>query len=171
MRKRTFRRRIYHHPAELWADLRYGIRQRKRLPGSMHELISPTFRERLMLVVTEVNGCRYCSYYHAGEALRSGITSDELRELLAGQIPAETPPEEHLALAYAEHWAGTDANPDPEAVKALIEAYGEEKAAAIEMVLRQIRVGNLLGNSADYLLYRLSFGLKGLHENESQYNW
>jgi hypothetical protein len=36
------------------------------------------------------------------------------------------------------------------------------------MVLRMIRVGNLLGNSADYLLYRLSFGLMGLRENESR---
>jgi len=171
MTKQTFRRRIYHGPADLWADFRYISGRRTLLRRAMHDLISPAFRERLMLVVTEVNGCRYCSYYHAGEALKSGITSDELGELMAGQIPAETPPDEYLALIYAEHWAETDANPDPEAVTKLIEAYGEEKAAAIDMVLRMIRSGNLLGNTADYLLYRLSFGLMGLRENESQFNW
>jgi hypothetical protein len=28
----------------------------------------PAFRERLMLAVTVVNGCRYCSYFHARQA-------------------------------------------------------------------------------------------------------
>ena len=54
--------------------------------------------------------------------------------------------------------------------KKLIETYGEEKAAAIDIVLRMIRVGNLLGNTADYVLYRLTFGLLGLRENEAQFS-
>ena len=123
-----------------------------------------------MLVVTEVNCCRYCSHYHAREALRSGLSAAELRELLAGYIPASTPPDEYVALIYAEHWAETDAKPDPEAVQKLIETYGQEKAAAIDIVLRMIRVGNLLGNTADYVLYRLTFGLLGLRENEAQFS-
>jgi AhpD family alkylhydroperoxidase len=169
MAKKTFRRRIYHRPADLRDDLRYIRERRKSLYRPMRDLISPAFRERLMLRVTEVNGCRYCSYYHSGAALQSGLSAAELQELLAGRIPAETPPDEYVALIYAEHWAETDANPDPEAVQKLIKTYGEEKAAAIEIVLRMIRSGNLFGNTADYLLYRLSFGLMGLRENESQF--
>lgn len=167
---KTFRRRIYHGLADLRADFNYISQHRTLVRRAMRELISPAFRERLMMMVTEVNGCRYCSYYHAREALKSGISSAELRDLLAGAIPAETSPDEYLALAYAQHWAETDAKPDPEAVQKLIETYGEEKTAAIDILLRMIRVGNLLGNTADYVLYRLTFGLLGTRENEAQFS-
>jgi len=170
MPKKSFRRRVYHNLAEFRADLSWMRQRRRLIRRALRELISPAFRERLMLVVTEVNGCRYCSYYHAREALKSGLSAAELQAFLVGAIPAETPPDEYLALVYAQHWAETDAQPDREAVQKLIESYGEEKAAAIDIVLRMIRVGNLLGNTADYLLYRLSFGAMGLHENESQFS-
>jgi len=167
--RRVFRRRIYRSPAALVADFRYMLAHRALIRRAMRQLISPAFRERLMMVVTEVNG-RYCSYYHAREALQSGISAVELAALLAGQIPADAPAGEHVALAYAQHWAETDAHPDPEAVQKLIETYSEEKAAAIDIVLRMIRIGNLLGNTADYLLYRLSFGRLGVRENEAQFS-
>jgi len=170
MPMKTFRRRIYRSLAEARADLSYISQRRTLVRRTMRELISPAFRERLMMVVTEVNGCRYCSYYHAREALKSGISAAELQDLLTGTIPGDTPPDEYVALMYAQHWAETDADPDPEAVQRLIETYGEEKAAAIDIVLRMIRVGNLLGNTADYLLYRLSLGLIGTRKNESQFS-
>jgi hypothetical protein len=31
----------------------------------------------------------------------------------------------------------------------------------IEVVLRMMRMGNLIGNTLDYLLYRISFGRRG----------
>jgi predicted chitinase len=43
----------------------------------------------------------------------------------------------------------------------LAQTYGAERAEAIETVLRMIRMGNLLGNSGDYWLYRLSGGVLG----------
>lgn len=170
MARRTFRRRIYRSPAALLADFRYMIERRALIRRAMRELISPAFRERLMLAVTEVNGCRYCSYYHAREALKSGLSEAELAALLAGQIPADAPAGEHLALAYAQHWAETDAHPAPEAVQKLVATYGEEQTAAIEIVLRMIRIGNLLGNTADYLLYRLSLGLLGTRKDEARFS-
>jgi hypothetical protein len=33
-----------------------------------------------------------------------------------------------------------------------------------------IRVGNLLGNTADYFLDKLTFGMLGLRENEAQFS-
>lgn len=74
------------------------------------------------------------------------------------------PAEEIPALLYAQHWAESDAQPDPAARQTLIDSYGQEKAEAIEMVLRMIRTGNLAGNTADYILYRLSFGRLGVSE-------
>ncbi len=120
-------------------------------------LLSPAFRERLMLAVTWVNGCRYCSYFHARQALKSGVTAQEISKLLSGDVD-NCPEEEATAVIYAQHWAESDAHPDPEAVWKLEETYGPEKADAIHLVLRMIRLGNLLGNSWDYLLYCLSFG-------------
>ena len=38
------------------------------------DLVSVQFRERLMLMVTEVNGCRYCSYGHSKAALAAGLS-------------------------------------------------------------------------------------------------
>lgn len=161
-----FSRRIYHNFKEIRADFRYIFGQRDFIRKVMRELISYDFRERLMMVVTEVNGCRYCSYYHAKEALKSGISKAELKALLEGHIPENTPPEEYPALVYAQHWAEQNAQPDPEAVAHLEETYGKEMADAIHIVLRMIRMGNLSGNLFDFWLYKLSFGRIGLVEEE-----
>ena len=169
MKQRPFTRRIYQSPHEFLDDFRYIWQHRPLIRRAMRELISPAFRERLMMTVTEVNGCRYCSYYHARQALQVGVSEDEMRALLAGSIPQNAPPDELPALAYAQHWAETNANPAPEARRRLLEIYGEEKAEAIEIILRIIRSGNLLGNSGDYVLYRLSGGRWGLREGEERY--
>ena len=125
-------------------------------------MVSPAFRERLMLVVTGVNECRYCRTFHARGAVKVGITDTELVELLAGQIPTNTPEEEIPAMVYTRCWAESKVQPDPKVVQEFIDVYGKEKAAAIHIVLRMIRVGNLLGNTADYLLYRMTFGRAGV---------
>ncbi len=169
MTTRKFTRRIYHNFGELLDDFRAIWQRRPLIRRAMRELISFAFRERLMMVVTEVNGCRYCSYYHARLALRAGISTDELRELLSGSIPPNAPQDELPALAYAQHWAETNAHPDPQARQRLMEIYGRDKAEAIELVLRMIRSGNLAGNLWDYWLFRLSFGRLGLREGEERY--
>ena len=123
--------------------------------------LSPAFRERLMLAVTAVNGCRYCSHVHAREALLAGVSEREVEALLSGVVD-DCPSEEEAVVFYAQHWAETDANPDPEARQKLAEAYGDDTAGDIELVLRMIRVGNLTGNTWDYFLYHISFGRWGL---------
>ena len=125
------------------------------------ELVSKAFRERLMVTVTEVNGCRYCLYYHSSEALKAGVSQAELEEFMAGAIPENTPPEEYQALAYAQHWAENDTQAKPEFTEKLRETYGEDKVDAIHLILRMIRVGNLMGNTWDYILHMVSFGQWG----------
>jgi AhpD family alkylhydroperoxidase len=157
-----FNKRTYGSFKEFAGDLWFPFKNRKRLKQlSDDSLLSPPFRERLMLAVTGVNGCRYCSYFHAKQALKSGIEQDELRQLLDGDI-ANCPEEERVALLYAQHWAEANAHPDPEAVSKLQETYGKEKTDAIHTALRMIRTGNLMGNTWDYFLYRLSCGKLGL---------
>ena len=41
---------------------------------------------------------------------------------------------------------------------------GSDLAAGIELLLRAIQTGNLLGNTGDYLLFRISGGRLGQHE-------
>jgi AhpD family alkylhydroperoxidase len=153
-----FNKRTYKNPKELFSDLLFPIRNGRRLKQAKKQgLITEAFQERLMLTVTAVHGCRYCSYVHARQALKSGLSPEEINRLLAGDI-ANCPEEEAVAVIYAQHWAESDARPDPEAYRKLQRTYGAKKTEAINLALRMIRLGNLLGNSWDYLLYCLSFG-------------
>lgn len=127
--------------------------------------LTPAFRERLMLAVTAVNDCRYCSFYHAQRALASGISESEVRQIQDGGF-SDAPSEELPAMLYAQHWAEADGVPGPEVRAVFVEHYGPESAETIELILRLIRVGNLLGNTWDYLLYKLSFGRLGLTAKE-----
>lgn len=139
-------------------DLFFPIMNMKRLREvKKRGLLSPAFQERLMLAVTAVNGCRYCSYFHTKKALKSGIPPPEISRLLLGDIDA-CPEEETTAVMYAQHWADSEAHPDLEIVRKLQHTYGVEKAEAIHLMLRMIRIGNLMGNTLDYLFYRISFG-------------
>jgi AhpD family alkylhydroperoxidase len=123
-------------------------------------VLSPALRERLMLVVTGVNACRYCSYYHSRQALAEGLSREELGTLAAGDFEG-SPTEERPALLYAQHWAESDGQPDPAARHRIGELYGTPKAKAIDLALRVIRIGNLTGNAADFLLYVISRGRWG----------
>ena len=139
-------------------DLFFPIKNMKRLREvKKRGLLSPAFQERLMLAVTAVNGCRYCSYFHTKQALKSGIPPPEINRLLSGDIDA-CPEEEATAVMYAQHWADSEAHPNLEIVRKLQHTYGVEKSESIHLMLRMIRIGNLMGNTLGYLFYRISFG-------------
>lgn len=154
-----FRKRTYRTFEEVVRDLRHTLRNRDTLHRAMSEL-PDDFRERLMLVVTQVNGCRYCAHYHAKLALDEGLSQEEVEALLDGAVDT-CPPEETAALLYAQHWAEHRGDPDPERRERLINAYGAETADAIDMALHMIKMGNYMGNAFDYVLYRLSGGRLG----------
>jgi AhpD family alkylhydroperoxidase len=155
---KAFNRRLYRSFSDLLFDVRAVMSKRESIRAMMHSTtLTPAFRERLFLAVTQVNGCRYCSYFHAQQALTHGISEEEIRAIGDGLLD-HCPQEELVGVCYAQHWAETDADPAPEARARLLETYGEETTAQIELALRMIRVGNLTGNLFDYILYRLSFG-------------
>ncbi|MFQ3663969.1 MAG: carboxymuconolactone decarboxylase family protein [Chloroflexaceae bacterium] len=153
-RPESFRKRYYRSIAALWSDLRRlaGLRG----PGS----ISPALRERLMLTVTAVNRCRYCAVFHGYVAQLSGLAPQEVSHLLEGTT-ATAPAAEIPALLYARQWAEAGGQASPELQARLVTIYGQEKARAIERALCMIWIGNLLGNTWDALLFRLSGGRLG----------
>lgn len=150
----AFTRRHYRRPGQLWGDLRRVAALRGR--GS----VSPALRQRLMLMVTSVNRCPYCASFHSYVSRLSGITGEEIALLLDGSAQ-RVPEEEAPALLYARLWAEAGGRPAAEWRAQLIMRYGEAQAAAIERVLSTIWVGNLLGNTWDAILFRLSGGHLG----------
>ena len=159
---KAFNRRIYHSLSAFIIDLKAIMVRRDQMKPLMRgETLDAAFRERLMLAVTAVNGCSYCSYAHARQALVEGVDSDEIKALQDGVVK-NSPKEELPALLYAQHWAETGGNIDPVARERIIELYNEDTVQAIELTLRTIQMGNLLGNTLDYVLYRLSFGRLGV---------
>ncbi len=154
-----YHKRTYRSLGEIIDDMSFMFNNREKIRQAM-QMLDPTLVERLMLAVTQVNDCRYCSQYHAQLALRGGLDQEEINAILNGTVD-HCPPEQATAILYAQHWADTDGHPDPEARRKLVEAYGADQAAAIEVPLHVIKMGNYMGNTFDYLLYRLSGGRLG----------
>jgi AhpD family alkylhydroperoxidase len=153
-----FNKRLYKKPGDFFSDLWLIFRNLNQMNSTMKNKVIPfAFRERLMLAVTSVNGCRYCSYFHTGQALKSGMNAQEISQLLAGES-GNCPEEEAPAVIYAQHWAESDGHPDTEALQRIEQLYGIQKAEAINLILHMIRLGNMSGNTWDYLRYSLSSG-------------
>jgi len=158
---RRYNKRTYGGPGEFLADIFFLTRNLRAISRLMRKkMVTDDFRERLMLAVTSVYGCRYCNWVHSRAALRQGVSSDEISDLLRGSVDA-CPQEEAVALIYAQHWADSNAKPDPEACLTLEHEYGQQKANAINLILRMIRVGNLTGNTWDCFLFNISCGRWG----------
>ena len=159
--KTRYARRLYTRPVDLIRDLWGLVRATADVGRAMRgETISPAFRERLMLAVSAVNGCRYCSFAHARQALAAGVSPEEIERLTGGEFEG-CPSRELPALLYAQHWAETDGHPEPATRDRVVALYGGEEARAIELALRVIRMGNLGGNTFDHVLYRLTRGRHG----------
>ena len=120
------------------------------------------FIERIMLAVTQVNGCRLCSYAHTKIALESGLGQKEISALLSGDL--QTAPEyEHRALLFAQYYAETNGHPEKTEWCELVNTYGRQNAEAILVNIRIIMIGNIYGNTMDATLHR--FTLRGSKES------
>lgn len=116
--------------------------------------ISRAFIEKIMTVTTAVNGCVYCAWFHAKQAVESGISEEEVKNLMNLQFQADASDFEIVALLYAQHFAETNRKPDPAMTTKLFNFYGEKTAKHILLFIRMIFFGNLLGNTWDAVLSR-----------------
>ena len=153
--KNGFDRRIF--TAGMWIQETLSLLY--SLPGIIGTLrdenISRAFMERIMLVVTAVNGCAYCAWFHAQKAVSSGLSQEELKSLLNLQFQAGASDFELVALLYAQHYAETNRQPDPDMTRRLVASYGEKTAEHIILIIRMIFWGNLSGNTFDAFISRL----------------
>jgi AhpD family alkylhydroperoxidase len=119
----TFNKRIY--------TLRSFIASVQEVIGHMDEVraairggrVSRAFAEKIMLTVTRVNSCRYCSYAHTRFALAAGVSHTELLKLMEGEFSA-FPEYQVVALTFAQHYAESNSQPDPQAWQRLVDYYG-----------------------------------------------
>jgi len=116
--------------------------------------IDHSFAEKIMLAVTQVNGCRYCHYGHTKTALRAGVSPQEIARISAGDL-GDFPEDEAIALFFGQHYAETGGNPDAEVFERFVNYYGEKRSRDILGYIRMIMFGNLMGNTFDAFLSRL----------------
>ena len=155
VKKASFNKRIY-----TFSTFKSDVHQIFDHIDGLHQAacgkrVSKPFTEKIMLVVSSVNGCRYCYYGHSRVALAAGVSETELQSLLAldlGTFPAN----EVIALTFAQHYAEANGQPDPTAWQRVVNYYGKETAQDILACLRMITFGNLLGNTFDALLSRFA---------------
>ena len=118
--------------------------------------LSHAFSEKIMMAVTQVNGCRYCSYAHTRMALQAGVSEAELHDLLMGEF-SHIPAHELVGVLFAQHYAEQADRYDATAWQRLQDTYGAEGASDILSLIRVITFANLYGNTFDALLERLRF--------------
>jgi AhpD family alkylhydroperoxidase len=157
---RRSKRKVYGTWKEFFPDLFFMLRNTTRLTRLYRGGLPPALRERLMVAAAAVYGCRFCSWLHTREALRIGVDKEELARLVDGVM--EGCPEEYsIAVLYAQHWAESNAHPDPETVHRLEETYGKEKAKLVNVVLRPIRLVLFAEDLWGSFLHYISFGKLG----------
>jgi len=149
-----FMKRLYGPCAfyRLLTDMLINIRDMREAGKARR--VSREFSERIMMAVTDVNGCRYCSYFHAQVALKAGMDKGEIEHTLAGNFN-EAPREELTALYFAQHYAEFGGKPQSEAVQHMRDTYGDEMTRDILAYIRAIMIGNAWGNMFDALRLRI----------------
>ena len=117
---------------------------------------SRALREKVMLAVTSVNDCRYCSYVHTGLALAHAVDLGELRQLLDSGTFGDVDERDAVATLFAQHFAETIRHPSPSACAALARQFNAYQRLEIMAYIHAIYMANLGGNTFDAWLERLS---------------
>jgi AhpD family alkylhydroperoxidase len=120
------------------------------------KIINKKLKERVMLAVSEVNGCAMCSWVHTRIALDAGMDNKEIKTILAGEMEG-IPEEDVLAVLFAKNFAFNHDKIDPEMYQKLIDVYGENKAIAIVYVCNVITMTCAMGINLKLLRDRILF--------------
>ncbi|MBS3972218.1 MAG: carboxymuconolactone decarboxylase family protein [Erysipelotrichia bacterium] len=123
--------------------------------------INKPFVERIMLGVTEVNGCTLCSYQHTGIALKAGLTREEIKALLDGELESVND-NEIIGVLFGKHVADQRGLFDKEAYDRMVKEYGDERALGVLGAVRIIMFTNIIGIMGGVLFDTLTFKNKKL---------
>lgn len=144
MVEERYYRKIYSH-GDFYKSLVLLFRSLKYIRANRRKkLVSPQFKERIMLAVTEVNGCEACSYMHTKLALEEGMSPQEISAILGGEL-ASIPENELVGILFAQHYADQKGKASEESWQRLVGEYGQERAMVILSMTRMMQVGNIYG--------------------------
>jgi AhpD family alkylhydroperoxidase len=117
------------------------------------KLIDSSFRERIILAVTQVKQCRFCSFGHTQAALSTGISSKEIGEILNANFN-NVPENQKIALCFAQNFAEYNGIIERGNLNRLDSYYGIEKSQDILTFTRFMNFCNLCGNTLEAFLMR-----------------
>ncbi|MBX7158857.1 MAG: carboxymuconolactone decarboxylase family protein [Acidimicrobiia bacterium] len=112
-------------------------------------------RERIMLSVSQVNGCKYCCYVHTHWAQLEGASDEELARL-DGLDPDSFDRDEWLAMSYAVSLAEGDfTHMGSELADEIERRSGSQRRDDVETIARVMTFANLMANTLDAFIGRL----------------
>jgi AhpD family alkylhydroperoxidase len=151
---RTFAKRTYTMPLLLRCFGAMVLYTPFGLASLVRPATSRSLREKVIIGVTSVNNCRWCSWLHTGIALKQGVHLDELQSLLSSGTFGTVTDREATAILFAQHFADTRRHPTPAARLALAKQFTRYQRREIMAWIHFIYFANLSGNSADAWLAR-----------------
>jgi len=120
-----------------------------------NRLMDDALQTKVMLAVTEVNGCEMCRVYHTQHAQKIGLNEEEINQIRSGFVISLD--EDTEAMLFGKRYAENDGSYSDEDWKQLTKTYGEKKALGILAATRMIMMGNAMGIAAGNLWSRLKF--------------
>ena len=118
-------------------------------------LMDDVLQTKIMLAVTEVNGCEMCRVYHTQHAKKIGLEEEDVNQISSGIVINLDDATE--AMMFARRYAENDGTYTDENWEHLVKYYGEKKALGILGVTRMIMMGNAMGIAAGNFWSRLKF--------------
>ncbi len=146
-----FKKRKYNSIKELLDDLKYLVKNIKHIRNSLPK----EFKERIMLAETQVNQCRYCNFIHTKIALLNGFKREELDNLIK-----HCPKDQINAILYTQYYTEKEGKVEEDIRNKIIKEYGKERVDEIEYYIRLMKLGNYIGNTFDYFIYKIQELLK-----------
>ena len=151
----AFRSRIYNGLGDFLYDfLRFIINSFAYIRNASNRRVEQALREKLMVAVSGVLECKYCTWLHSEMALTHGVDEAEIQKLLSSEL-GDFPEDESVALAFAQHYSESGGKPNEGAKARFFNYYGAKKAKDILSYIQIIYFGNLSGNTVDAFLSRL----------------
>ena len=117
--------------------------------------LAPGLRERVMVAVSRANACGACTRVHEAWAVRAGVSTAELEQISAGELPLMAP-EQRAAVVYAAALAEARLGGVHPHAQAVADAYlGVELQRDIKAIAQLMTFANLSVNTAHVLHRRL----------------
>jgi AhpD family alkylhydroperoxidase len=163
-----FRKKTYTLQSGVAGTVRFAHNLPRLIRAKHADRVSDAFAEKIMLAVTAVNECQYCTRYHTDLAQETGVDRETITSILENDVDSAVDDDERPALLFAQRYAETNEDPGREAVAELQRTYGTATAGDIQAFIRGIYFGNLLGNTYDGVRFAIAHRIEAARNATQQ---